>query len=45
MLRQGDRALCRSVEAIEILGDTRRRLYGLLAEGPENTEDESLEEE
>ena len=32
-------------KAIEILGDTRRRLYGLLAEGPENTEDESLEEE
>ena len=34
-------------KAIEILGDTRRRLYGLLAEGPdaENTEDEALEEE
>ncbi len=32
-------------KAIEILGDTRRRLYGLFAEGPENTEDESLEEE
>ena len=31
-------------KAIEILGDTRRRLYGLLAEGPEdaeNAEDES----
>ena len=26
-------------KAIEILGDTRRRLYGLLAEGPEDTED------
>ena len=24
-------------KAIEILGDTRRRLYGLLAEGPEDT--------
>ena len=34
-------------KAIDILGDTRRRLYGLLAEGPEETdaEDESLEEE
>jgi DNA-binding PadR family transcriptional regulator len=35
-------------KAIEILGDTRRRLYGLLAEGPEDaedTDDESLEEE
>ena len=32
-------------KAIEILGDTRRRLYGLLAEGPDTTEDESLEEE
>jgi DNA-binding PadR family transcriptional regulator len=32
-------------KAIEILGDTRRRLYGLLAEGPDATEDESLEEE
>ena len=27
-------------KAIEILGDTRRRLYGLLAEGPERTDSE-----
>ena len=27
-------------KAIEILGDTRRRLYGLLAEGPEDSEGE-----
>lgn len=26
-------------KALEILGDTRRRLYGLLAEGPEDAED------
>jgi DNA-binding PadR family transcriptional regulator len=32
-------------KAIEILGDTRRRLYGLLAEGPDSTEDELLEDE
>lgn len=37
-------------KAIEILGDTRRRLYGLLAEGPDAseyddpTEDDSEEE-
>ena len=29
-------------KAIEILGDTRRRLYGLLAEGPDAAEDERL---
>jgi len=28
-------------KAIEILGDTRRRLYGLLAEGPEDTSAET----
>ena len=27
-------------KAIEILGDTRRRLYGLLAEGPDDTDDD-----
>ena len=27
-------------KAIEILGDTRRRLYGLLAEGPEQGDSE-----
>ncbi len=32
-------------KAIEILGDTRRRLYGLLAEGPDGTGTESFEEE
>ena len=32
-------------KAIEILGDARRRLYGLLAEGPEDTSTESFEEE
>jgi DNA-binding PadR family transcriptional regulator len=32
-------------KAIEILGDTRRRLYGLLAEGPEDTSADSSEEE
>ncbi len=32
-------------KAIEILGDTRRRLYGLLAEGPEDTEARSHSEE
>jgi DNA-binding PadR family transcriptional regulator len=32
-------------KAIEILGDARRRLYGLLAEGPEDTGTESFEEE
>ncbi len=32
-------------KAIEILGDTRRRLYGLLAEGPEDTTDGSDEDE
>ena len=32
-------------KAIEILGDTRRRLYGLLAEGPEDSSDGSFEEE
>ena len=32
-------------KAIEILGDTRRRLYGLLAEGPEDTSTEASEEE
>jgi DNA-binding PadR family transcriptional regulator len=32
-------------KAIEILGDTRRRLYGLLAEGPEDTSTDSSEEE
>ena len=28
-------------KAIEILGDTRRRLYGLLAEGPEDSSEDS----
>jgi DNA-binding PadR family transcriptional regulator len=32
-------------KAIEILGDTRRRLYGLLAEGPEDSDDGSSEAE
>ncbi|MCW2808382.1 MAG: transcriptional regulator, PadR family [Marmoricola sp.] len=32
-------------KAIEILGDTRRRLYGLLAEGPDGTSPDSFEEE
>ena len=32
-------------KAIEILGDTRRRLYGLLAEGPEDLSTDSFEEE
>ena len=32
-------------KAIEILGDTRRRLYGLLAEGPDDTVTDSAEEE
>jgi DNA-binding PadR family transcriptional regulator len=32
-------------KAIEILGDTRRRLYGLLAEGPDHTSTDSFEEE
>jgi DNA-binding PadR family transcriptional regulator len=32
-------------KAIEILGDTRRRLYGLLAEGPEDSDSSSYEEE
>ena len=32
-------------KAIDILGDTRRRLYGLLAEGPDAAEDEDSEEE
>ncbi|MEO7351410.1 MAG: PadR family transcriptional regulator [Marmoricola sp.] len=32
-------------KAIEILGDTRRRLYGLLAEGPEDSSTEASEEE
>lgn len=32
-------------KAIEILSDTRRRLYGLLAEGPEDTSTDSFEEE
>ena len=31
-------------KAIEILGDTRRRLYGLLAEGPQDTSSDSEEE-
>ncbi len=32
-------------KAIEILGDTRRRLYGLLAEGPDDTVTDSAAEE
>ncbi len=32
-------------KALEILGDTRRRLYGLLAEGPEDSAADSYEEE
>ncbi len=32
-------------KAIEILADTRRRIYGLLAEGPQDTDEETLEEE
>ncbi len=32
-------------KAIEILGDTRRRLYSLLAEGPDDSDPESFEEE
>lgn len=32
-------------KAIEILGDTRRRLYGLLAEGPDDSDAGSNEEE
>jgi DNA-binding PadR family transcriptional regulator len=32
-------------KAIAILGDTRRRLYGLLAEGPEDSSTEDSEEE
>jgi DNA-binding PadR family transcriptional regulator len=32
-------------KAIEILGDTRRRLYGLLAEGPDGTSTDAFEEE
>jgi len=32
-------------KAIQILGDTRRRLYGLLAEGPEDSDAGSYEEE
>ncbi len=32
-------------KAIEILGDTRRRLYGLLAEGPDDAGDDVEEEE
>ena len=32
-------------KAIEILGDTRRRLYGLLAEGPDASESDGFEEE
>jgi DNA-binding PadR family transcriptional regulator len=32
-------------KAVEILADTRRRLYGLLAEGPDGTDDTDLDEE
>ena len=32
-------------KAQEILVDTRRRIYGLLAEGPQDTDEETLEEE
>ncbi|HET8605227.1 MAG TPA: PadR family transcriptional regulator [Marmoricola sp.] len=32
-------------QAVEILADTRRRLYGLLADGPEDLDDTDLEEE
>ena len=32
-------------KAMEILADTRRRIYGLLAEGPQDTDEEPLEEE
>ena len=32
-------------KALDILADTRRRIYGLLAEGPQDTDEEPLEEE
>jgi hypothetical protein len=32
-------------KALEILAETRRRIYGLLAEGPQDTDEEPLEEE
>ena len=32
-------------KALEILADTRRRIYGLLAEGPQDTDEESLEDQ
>ena len=32
-------------KAQEILADTRRRIYGLLAEGPQDTDEETLEDE
>ena len=32
-------------KAIQILAETRRRLYGLLAEGPEETDDDAADEE
>jgi len=32
-------------KAVEILADTRRRLYGLLAEGPDDADDTDLDEE